>query len=380
MKQDPLAQVTGLLERAVADIGDVEVVPPERDEATARVRHALEQRRASQRRRKIAIVAAAAAVLLAMGAIAARRSPEPAAKAAVPTSEQARVESTESGLTAVQGGQEAAPASGQRLGDGTELRTAPTAEAHLEFDSGTRVAVGAASRVRLVEQTRHKRFALESGSLHAKVAKLGADERFVVATGDAEIEVRGTEFRVTVAEPTPDCGGGTTTRVDVREGVVVVRHHGAEERVAAGEHWPRCAKDDGPAAGAGAPTAPEASMRPTAASRPAPAAVPAAPNPNAKANTNPDPTSASRLAEQNDLFQEAMRRKRSGDARGALQLLERLHDGYADGPLAENAEVERFRILTRVDRARAASAAREYLRARPRGFARAEAEALVASP
>ena len=100
------------------------------------------------------------------------------------------------------------------------------------------MTIGGSSRVRLVEQSQRKRFSLESGSFFAKVAKLTADERFVVATPDAEVEVRGTAFRVTIVPGDPTCAGGSPTRLEVSEGVVVVRHSGTEVRVAAGERWP----------------------------------------------------------------------------------------------------------------------------------------------
>ena len=84
--------------------------------------------------------------------------------------------------------------------------------------------------MRLVEQSQRKRFSLEAGSLFAKVAKLTADERFVVATPDAEVEVRGTAFRVTIVPADRACEDGSPTRLEVTEGVVVVRHAGVEHR------------------------------------------------------------------------------------------------------------------------------------------------------
>jgi hypothetical protein len=85
---------------------------------------------------------------------------------------------------------------------------------------------------------------------------------------------------------------------------------------------------------------------------------------------------ASSLSEQNDLFAGAMRDKRAGRRAEALAGLERLLATYPRGPLAESGTVERFRLL---DGAAQAQAARDYLSRWPRGFARAEAEAL-ASP
>src|SRR4029079_18734675 len=98
--------------------------------------------------------------------------------------------------------------------------TAGASEAHLDFDSGTRVTLGSAGRVRLVEQSQSKRFALEAGSFFAKVARLAVDERFVVATPDAEVEVRGTAFRVTIVAGDAGCGEGTPPPLDMSKRLV----------------------------------------------------------------------------------------------------------------------------------------------------------------
>lgn len=361
MKPDLLARATSTLRDATADCGDVEAIPPARSEAIAGIAEALRRRRIAQRRRRFGFIAAAAVVALAAGFFA-QRKPEQAA--VPPPVERARVGVSETGLVEVRDGRESALAPGDRVADGAELRTPAKGEANLDFEGGSHLAVGASSRVRLLEQAQHKRFALDEGRLHAKVAKLAPHERFVVTTSDSEIEVRGTEFEVSLVTPDPSCADATPTRVDVREGVVVVRHGGVEHRVEAGEHWPACATAAPPPSTSVAPPPWRSAPRTVAAPAPPPPAEPAA-------------IASSRLAEQNDLFQEALRRKRSGDAKGALEALDRLSAQYGDGPLAESAEVERFRVLASIDRARGAAAAREYLRKRPRGFARAEAESLA---
>jgi hypothetical protein len=237
----------------------------------------------------------------------------------------------------------------------------------------------------LIEQRTSKRFAVESGRLTAKVAKLGAGERFVVATPDAEVEVRGTAFRVSVVTPDPGCGDGTPTRLEVTEGVVVLRRAGGETRVAAGERWPECAE----AAVLNA-VAPPSLPPPLLPPSPAPSTVeaplrsPAPPSPSA----SPSPPSSiapprvaaaaaagSKLPEQNDLYDSAMRDKNAGKTREALAALDRFLAAYPDGPLAESASAERFRLLRGSARV---GAARDYLTRWPQGFARAEAEAIAA--
>ena len=50
---------------------------------------------------------------------------------------------------------------------------------------------------------------------------------------------------------------------------------------------------------------------------------------------------------------------------------------YPRSPLREAADAQRMNILAGIDRARARAAAREYLARYPRGFARADAEAIA---
>ena len=389
---EPLSTATQMLRDAVADSGDVDALPPERAAAIARISDALRARGQARRRRRTMTalsLAAGLALVLSGGAFALHHSHREtgAGSASHDTKDPqnlGRLVDPTGGATAVREGRSEPVGVGSRLAEGVELRTA-SAEAGLDFDTGTHVTIGSTSRVRLVEQTQRKRFALESGSFFAKVAKLGANERFVVATPDAEVEVRGTAFRVTIVAGDPACAGGSPTRLEVSEGVVVVRHGGAEVRVAAGERWPTCdvhassARPNATSVESPAGLAPLAAAAPPAAGTGGTreAAPRAAPGPLAA--PAPAPDASSRLAEQNDLFDEGMRLKKRGDVGGALARFDRLLVHYPGGPLAESAEVERMRLLTTADRARATVAAREYLRHHPRGYARAEAEAIRAA-
>ena len=363
---DPLKAITQELRNAVDDPGDVDALPPGRDEAITRIADALRARSRARRRERLRapLLVAAAFVLVSAGAFAVHRSQRDAASGATARTgtDLGRLGEQSGAVTALRDGHAEAVTSGARLGEGTELRTSGSSEASLDFDSGTHVTVGGASRVRLVEQTASKRFALEAGSFSAKVAKLGADERFVVTTPDAEVEVRGTAFRVTLVPSDPTCEGGTPTRLEVTEGVVVVTHAGTQVRVGAGARWPDCATAIAatPSVAVAVPARPPtvASTRPVASST--------------------RPAASSHLAEQNDLFDEAMRRKRAGDASGAVGQLDRLLSTFPGGPLSEGAAAERMRLLVTADPARAPGAARSYLSSYPQGFARAEAEAIVA--
>ena len=164
--------------------------------------------------------------------------------------------------------------------------------------------------------------------------------------------MRGTAFKVSLVSPDAACGGGTPTRVGVTEGVVVVRHAGVESRVEAGQQWP---------SGCTQPlVAARASSGSSAAHGPAAAAP------------------ASSLGEQNDMFADAMAAKRRGDTGEALADFNRFLARYPASPLAESATVERMRLLRTADPGRATTAARQYLGRYPNGFARAEAEAILA--
>ena len=85
-----------------------------------------------------------------------------------------------------------------------------------------------------------QRFDVESGSLEADVAKVPLGGRFIVATGDAEVEVKGTRFEVAVVPAPSACAPFARTQVMVHEGVVVVRFAGGEARLPAGSVWPAC--------------------------------------------------------------------------------------------------------------------------------------------
>jgi hypothetical protein len=274
------------------------------------------------------------------------------------------------GVAAIVGGQPVALGAGTRVSEGTELRTADGSAAELDYDTGTRVTIAGGTRVRLIEQRASKRFAIEAGAFTARVSKLGPGERFVVATPDAEVEVRGTAFRVSVVPADPSCGGGTPTRLEVSEGVVVLRHDGTEVSVAAGAKWPDCASPGPPSSSA--PSAAAAVVAPAAA-----APVPASLRLRQVESAAPSPSAESSLSEQNDLFDIAMRAKRAGRTADALATLERLRARYPAGPLAETADVERMRLLTGPARSRAAH---DYLERWPRGFARPEAETFAGAP
>jgi hypothetical protein len=240
---------------------------------------------------------------------------------------------------------------GRRIPTGSRVVTPPAAHVALTLTTGTKIVLDGNTDMTVRGEGSTQAFQLDAGAIDLKVAKLKEKERFLVNTPDTEVEVRGTQFRVSVVPPEAGCGGGAQTRVIVTEGVVVVRRAGAEVRVAAGEQWPTgCARAEA--------TEPPATHKPKAA----------------RVTTE---ASSSTLNEQNDLYATALAAKSRGDVAGALDEFDRFLRTYPTSPLAESAMVERMRLLESKNRAQAEDAAIEYLTRYPKGSAHAEAEAVV---
>jgi ferric-dicitrate binding protein FerR (iron transport regulator) len=239
---------------------------------------------------------------------------------------------------------------GRTVPAGSRLVTPPNSRATLAFSTGTTVTLGEATDLTVNAEGPMQLLRLGTGFIDLHVAKLTSAQRFVVTTSDSEVEVRGTQFRVSLAQPDPACGGGITTRVAVTEGVVVVRHEGIEARVAAGETWPCAMSTTAPSIGDDLETS------------------------GGSART----ATGSVLAEVNALFGQAMAAKNRGDTRASIAALDRLLARYPTVQLAEYASSERMRLLKSTGSPRAVSAAKRYLIAYPKGYARAEAEAIVA--
>jgi ferric-dicitrate binding protein FerR (iron transport regulator) len=330
--------------------------PDDRAAAISAIERAIAARaRARRRNRWMGGLAAAAAVaLVAGGAVHEMRhrsqtlATTPATQSHGPAETQV-VGYTVTGAASVVSSGGSAPLSERRtLPTGSRVVTPAGGHVMLAFATGTDVALGEAADMTIADEGATQALRLDHGSLDLHVAKLSADQRFLVQTPDAEVEVRGTAFKVSLVSPDATCGAGTPTRVAVSEGVVVVRHSGVESRVEAGQQWPSgCTQ---------APVATRASS----------ARGPASPSP------------ASSLGEQNDMFADAMAAKRRGDTGEALADFDRFLARYPGSPLSESAMVERMRLLRSADSAHASTAARQYLGRYPNGFARAEAEAILA--
>jgi hypothetical protein len=348
--------------RWLADRSSMPARPPtpqDRVSAISAIEHAIAARAAKRRRARWARgLAAAAAIAVAAlgGARLLLHRPAPVAVApSPPPAEDLRVVAhpVVGSATVLVSGASAPITEGRALVAGSRVMAPPDARLLLAFSTGTSALLEDGADVTLAAAGVSQVLKLDAGAMDLHVSKVKDGERFVVRTSDAEVEVRGTAFRVSVV-PAEACGAGTTTRVAVSEGVVVVHRDGKDVRVATGEQWPT---------GCGAPAI---------ASAATPLASGAPPRSSAAA------TPASTLAEQNDLFARAVAAKRRGDLAGALRGFDRFLARYPSSALAESAAVERMRILRSTDPGRAVTTARQYLARYPNGFAHAEAEAIVA--
>jgi hypothetical protein len=316
---------------------------------------ATARRRRRIRRWSAAFAAAAAIVLTGVAGyrIAARPMPVALAPAAPESVTQIVAHPVSGGSSVVVSGAQAPLDDGRLLGPGSRVVTPANGSAMLSFSTGSTALLREGTDMTVVAEGATQTLHLDVGSVELHVAKLAPNHRFIVATPDTEVEVRGTRFSVAIVAADPGCGAGARTRVAVTEGVVTVRHDGVEDRIAVGEQWPR------------------GCLRATAASI-------AGPRPASNTPIAIPPSPGSTLADQNDLFAAAAAAKRRGDMRGAVAALDRFLAAYPTSPLAESASAERMRILKTVGRGRSLVAAKEYLARYPNGFAHSEAEAIAA--
>jgi hypothetical protein len=246
-----------------------------------------------------------------------------------------------------------------RLASNTALSVAPASELAL-------------SRREPAEGGLDERVELRAGSVTLSVPKLGPRDRLAVETRDARVEVRGTHFSVRVVDRSPLA---PYTEVKVSEGSVLVRAAGRSHLVGATQSFRSI------------DVAPLGSVEPEEVHAPsvaAPEPSPAAPLEAQRPRREPAPrpvSTPSELAAQNRLLEAAELAQKSGMPALALQRLELLLERYPEAELAHNARVERFRLLRGMGLTREAElAARQYLQAHPNGFAREEAQRLVAAP
>ena len=389
------------LEKLLRGMGDAPV--PEEDAGASaarrrRVVHHLEgslrgvanARAKSDRTRRIAIgFAAAAVVLLGFGAMQWARARGTAIAVTTPG---ARVREISGDVTIVkEGGEKRAATGGDALAANDGVTTAKDARARITLESSVSIEAGSATALLVDPVTGgDEAIDLQRGRVLVQVPKLGPDASFRVKTRDAEVIVHGTTFIVEVCDR---CGGAFgDTKVEVREGVVAVRHGGEETRVAANEQWPAptappTAIDtanantngvgNGGAANAGTNAGTNGVANGGSASNDVdPSGARVTPNTGGSARVNGGArTAESTLAEQNRLYQSALEARRRGDDARAVSILNDLLARFPQSPLTQEARIERLRCLDRLgDHGGAAAEARKYLVDYPEGFGRDEAK------
>jgi hypothetical protein len=396
---------TGSVKKALRPLEAVEF--PERDETNeaerrARILAALDARmstlsvskRRGERRQRASWIAAAAALLVVAGAGAFEYRSHAAR-------ERAAADVAVGIFSLVREGENVAVDSHDALDLVPEdrLETPSDGRARAVLTSGAVVDVQASTTVRFARERNAtqtgEELVLSHGSVALKVPKLGALRTLAVVTPDARVTVHGTAFRVDIDE----AGARPTTSVTVTEGTVWVTQGGRDIVLPRGSHWssavstPDAHTDATPLV----PTMPATPPRvpPPNETTPAPSpgvtarsASSAFPSSSGASNSTAPSSRASAarihdeatstLGVENDEYHQAVSAVRSGNDASAVSQFDAFLARFPSSPLAQNAEVERFRALHRLGRtAEAARRARSYLVSYPRGFAHDEAQALA---
>ncbi len=242
------------------------------------------------------------------------------------------------------GGDVRVVSSDTNLVSGEEISTTAQAFASVELEDQTRVDVSSATTLKLEKvKLRDNAFLLRSGRVDINVPKVAGETRHLsVRTADTLVTVRGTIFSVEVKEGDL----GSITNVRVSRGAVAVEHGGQERIVRAGQEWSSAQVQtaDRKRTGQGdtLETVPlEDASRDEV--RP-PSALP----PNKSADGAQPTVKASKLKQQNQLFDRGLRARDSGDDQKAIYWFERLIGEHPDSPLLPSARAERNKASARL--------------------------------
>jgi ferric-dicitrate binding protein FerR (iron transport regulator) len=310
--------------------------------------------RAMKKKARRRLVLRASALVAAAASVAIYFAVERPAKvvSSAPAPLAAVAETVQGTAVTIRGSDERALSSTVAVAPGDRVVARAASNARIKLPTGTTLLVEEGGDLSIVEQ--NQVFSLAVGSMRADVAKLADGQRFVIRTPDAELEARGTSFRVARVRR-DSCAGELTTKLSVYEGRVVARVHEREWSIGPGEEWmAECERSVAPAAPPSPPAPPSD----------APPARSAAPNRG--------------VQPMNDLFAEAMDAKAQGDKPRAIAALQRFETLYPASPLAESATVERMKLLATTNPKAAVAVGKRYLARYPDGFARQLAEGIVA--
>jgi TolA-binding protein len=321
----------------------------------------------------VAVTAIAAALALLFGARRLVRPPQVPAMGEV-----ARVVSVSGESTLLRVGSSPSALFAEQHVDATdELRSTSGGRAQLALTGAgkARVDISEDTRVRLNQHLAGPDAAnedwleLEQGLVTLQVAKLPLGLELSVQTPDARVTVHGTRFSVQVSPRTPS---GTVTSVAVTEGRVEVDGRGQVVFLGPGDHWSSQTSAPGSVDVPVSPLDRQADA-PLGAARPVATSL-ARPLTSARAAR----ASESTLAEENRLYAQALTHAGASELSLALADLATLIARYPGSPLAQNARVDRFRLLQQSGNGSAAAQeARRYLSEYPNGFARGEARGLA---
>ncbi len=230
----------------------------------------------------------------------------------------------------VEGRPVAGLAVGAQLGGGDTLVTGSEAHLELSVSGGGTLQLGGFSELRLLASPNASRLngaRLVRGAVEIELPKLPAGEHFSVSTPDASVTVVGTEFGVHIVEGP----SGPVTCVSVTRGTVRVEAQDRRALLTAGQSW--VSRGELAACAPGAPS----STPPTASSLVAPAAQPpssANGRRPALISAVPNQPKSSSLAEENSLFLQLVRARRSGHDDEARSLQRRFLARYPSSALA----------------------------------------------
>ncbi len=348
-----------------------------RESTVDRIREAMQSATEARRRRAWltgALLAALVGVVAAVGVITVSSALDRAPDAATaPATQQGELfaQSQDARSTVRRADQRLAlPRTPLPLQAGDALQAGPGAAVEVALPDAGRATLGANGALEVTRALRaEQRFVLRHGRLDIAIPPESPHRSLVVTTPHAAVAVVGTVFAVGVLGE----GVATVTEVTVERGRVhLIAHDGEERWLDAGDTWrssERAARE--PPAADTEPAADE-DVSPTEAG-PTRQAAPTRGRGPTGAGANP-----STLPEQNRLYRQALDARNAGDDARTVTLLDSLISRYPGSPLRQEAEVERFRALSRIGRSNeAVRAARRYLSDYEVGFARDEAESLA---
>jgi len=347
-----------------------------RESTVDRIREAM-QAAAETRRRRAWVTGALLAALVGVGAAAgviavssALERPTTATASAVVRSEL--FAQSEDAGSSVERAEQRLPLQQTPLAlqAGDALHAGPAAVVEVALPDAGRATLAANGELQVTRALpAEQRFSLRHGRLAVAIPPEAPHRSLVVTTPHADVAVVGTVFAVAVRGE----GAAAETEVTVERGRVhVIARDGEARWLDAGASWrssERAASE--PAADGSALASGEVPATGAAGAARQAAPVRGGEPVGAAANQ-------STLPEQNRLYRQALDARNSGDEARAIALLDSLIARHPGSPLRQEAEVERFRALSRIGRTtEAVRAARRYLSDYETGFARDEAEALA---